>query len=75
MTEPAARQPSAGGFVVLREAGDGIWQFVGNADRRPGLRAEAARAQAVQDVTDGTATAGEVYAVVLRSEWRTALRL
>jgi len=60
--------------VVLREVADGIWQFVGEVDRRPGLRAEAARARAVQDVTDGTAGAAEVYAVVLRSEWRTALR-
>jgi hypothetical protein len=61
--------------VVLREVADGIWHIVGDADRRPGLRAAAARAQAVQDVTDGTAGPGEVYAVVLRSEWRTALRL
>ena len=61
--------------MVLREIAGDIWHFVGVADRRPGLRAEAARAQAVHDVTHGAAGPGEVDAVVLQSEWRTALRL
>lgn len=75
MTEPGRSQRSAGAFVVLQEVGDGTWRVVGEADRKPGLRAEAARAQAVQDVTSGTAGVGEVYAVVLRSEWRMAQRI
>jgi hypothetical protein len=53
--------------------GNGSWELVGEADRRPGLRAEAARAQAVQDVMGGTG-GGAVYAVVLCSEWRVAQR-
>jgi hypothetical protein len=61
--------------VVLREVGDGHWRVVGEADRRPGMTAEDARAHAVRDVTGRTASEGEVYAVVLRSEWRVAQRL
>ncbi|HZO62890.1 MAG TPA: hypothetical protein VFB35_07900 [Gaiellaceae bacterium] len=61
------------GFVVLREVGAGEWQLVGEAERRPGLSARAARSQAILDATGGTARAGEVYAAVLRSEWRVAL--
>jgi hypothetical protein len=74
MAEPGIGHRSAGGFVVLREAGNGAWALVGEADRRPGPRAGAARAQAVQDVVGGTG-GGDVYAVVLRSEWRMAQRL
>ena len=59
-------------YVVLREVGDGLWQLVGEARRRPGLTARAARAQAIQDATGGAATDGEVYKAVLRSEWRIA---
>jgi hypothetical protein len=61
--------------VVLRDLGDGHWRVAGEADRRPGQDADAARAQAVRDVTVGEPGAGEVYAVVLRSEWRMAQRL
>ncbi len=64
-----AQKPS---YVVLRQVGDGQWQLVGEARRRPGLTARAARAQAIQDATRGTATADEVYKAVLRSEWRIA---
>ena len=63
------------GFVILRGVGNGRWRVVGEADRRPGLSAEAARAQAVRDATGSPAGAGETYAVVLRSEWRVAQRL
>jgi hypothetical protein len=59
--------------VVLRRVGDDRWQLVGEADRRPGLTARKARAQAIQDATGGRAAADEVYAAVLRSEWRIAL--
>jgi hypothetical protein len=37
------------------------------------MTARAARAQAILDATKGKATPGEVYAAVLRSEWRVAL--
>ena len=60
------------GFVVLKQTGEGTWALVGEARRRPGLPARAARSQAILDVTGGTAKAGEVYAAVLRSEWRIA---
>jgi hypothetical protein len=72
MADAGIGQHSAGGFVVLREVGDGTWQLVGEAGRRPGLRAAASRVQAVQDVEAGAGIAGQAYAVVLRSEWRVA---
>jgi hypothetical protein len=61
------------GFVVLRHVGGDEWQLVGEAERLPGRTARAARAQAVLDATNGKAREGEVYAAVLRSEWRVAL--
>jgi hypothetical protein len=61
------------GYVVLRHRDGDMWQLVGEADRRPGHTARRARAQAVVDTTGRAATAGEVYAVVPRSEWRVAL--
>jgi hypothetical protein len=60
------------GFVVLHEVGEGRWRLVGEADRKPGRTAKAARAQAILDATGGKAKQGEVYAAVLRSEWRIA---
>jgi hypothetical protein len=60
-------------YVVLRQTGEGRWRFAGEVERRPGLTARAARAQAIQDATAGKAKPGEVYAAVLRSEWRIAL--
>jgi hypothetical protein len=65
----AANKP---GFVVLRQVGKDRWRLVGEAARRPGLTARAARAQAIHDATGGKAKAGEAYRVVLRSEWRIA---
>ena len=64
--------PQKPSYVVLREVGEGNWQLVGEVQRRPGLAARAARAQAIQDATGGKATADEVYKAVLRSEWRIA---
>jgi hypothetical protein len=61
------------GFVVLQEVRKGQWRLVGEADRQPGRTARAARAQAIRDATEGKAKSGEVYAAVLRSEWRIAL--
>jgi hypothetical protein len=64
--------PSAPGFVVLRDLGDGRWELLGEVPRRRGLPARAARSRAILDATGGEAKAGEAYAAVLRSEWRIA---
>ena len=63
----------APGFVVLRQAADGRWELLGEVARRRGLPARAARTQAILDATDSAARADEVYAAVLRSEWRIAM--
>lgn len=60
-------------FVVLREVAPGRWQLLGEVRRKQGLPARAARSQAILDATSGAARAGEVYAAVLRSEWRVAM--
>ncbi len=67
--------PFAPGFVVLRHVGDDRWEMLGEVQRRRGVPARAARSQAVLDATDGAARPGEIYAAVLRSEWRVALDL
>lgn len=59
-------------FVVLRLAPDGRWTVLGEVPRRRGLPARAARSAAIQEATEGQAQAGEVYAAILRSEWRIA---
>jgi hypothetical protein len=66
-------RPTAPGFVVLRRVGENRWKLLGEFERKPGLTARAARSQAILDATHGDAKAGEVYAAVLRSEWRVAL--
>ena len=58
---------------MLRQVGNDLWQLVGEADRQPGNTARNARAQAVVDAVKAEAAPGEIYAVVLRSEWRIAL--
>jgi hypothetical protein len=70
-----ASGPSAGGYVVLREAEVGRWVVVGDVDRRPGLTARNSRVQAVQDAIGRVPAEGEVYAVLPRSEWRLAQQL
>jgi hypothetical protein len=60
-------------FVVLRQGNDGRWEELGEVARRNGLPARKARTQAIADATGGKAKPGEVYAVVLRSEWRVSL--
>lgn len=62
------------GYYVFRRLRDGDWRLVGEADRQPGRTARAARAQAIRDATGGQVKDGEVYAAVLRSEWRIALK-
>ena len=61
------------GFVVLRQVGGNDWRSLGEVERKRGLPARAARSQAILDATDGAARPGEVYAAILRSEWRVAL--
>jgi hypothetical protein len=67
------KQPSAPGFVILHQIANGKWQMLGEVPRKRGLTARAARSQAILDATDGAAKAGEVYAAILRSEWRLAM--
>jgi hypothetical protein len=67
------KRPAAPGFVVLREVANGQWQLLGEVRRKRGLQARAARSQAILEATNGAARAGEVYAAVLRSEWRIAM--
>jgi hypothetical protein len=71
MTDP--RQRSKPGFIVLRQVGEDRWKLLGEFERKAGLSARAARSQAIVEATNGKAKAGEVYAAVLRSEWRVAL--
>ena len=59
--------------MVLRQAAEGRWEFLGEVPRRRGLSARAARTQAILDATGGAAKDGETYAAVLRSEWRVAM--
>jgi len=61
------------GFVVLRLVDGAGWELLGEVPRRRGLPARAARTQAILDATGGAARSGEVYAAVIRSEWRVAL--
>ena len=60
---------------MLKKVGADQWQVVGEAQRRPGLTARAARARAVKDAVGGDPEPGDVYAAVLRSEWRIAAEL
>ena len=68
-------KPSGPAYVVLRRVADGRYELVGEARRRPGLTARAARAQAVRDVAGEEPGAGDAYAVILRSEWKIAFEL
>jgi hypothetical protein len=73
-TEPitGSKPKSKPGFVVLRRVGEGRWKLLGEFERKAGLSARAARSHAIVEATNGKAKAGEVYAAVLRSEWRVA---
>jgi hypothetical protein len=73
MAETKQQAASRPGYFVFREVRDGDWRLIGEADRQPGRTARAPRARAIRDATGGTARDGEVYAAVLRSEWRIAL--
>jgi hypothetical protein len=71
--EGVKSKSAAPGFVVLREVADGEWRLLGEVTRKRGLPARTARTQAILDATNGAAHNGEVYAAILRSEWRVAL--
>jgi hypothetical protein len=68
-----SQKTTAPGFVVLHQLPDGKWRMLGEVPRKRGLTARAARSQAIIDATKGAAKAGEVYAAILRSEWRLAM--
>jgi hypothetical protein len=65
--------PSAAGYVVFQQLRKDDWQLLGEVDRRPGLPARKARAQAIRDVLGREPLDGETFAVLLRSEWRLSL--
>ena len=67
------RKQVAPGFVVLRLVDGNNWELLGEVQRKRGLPARAARSQAILEATGGAARPGEVYAAVLRSEWRVSL--
>jgi hypothetical protein len=67
------KQSSVPGFVVLQQLANGKWKMLGEVPRKRGLTARAARSQAILDATKGAAKAGQVYAAILRSEWRIAM--
>lgn len=71
----AADRKQTPAYVVLRQVGEGSWELVGEARRRPGLTARAARAQAVRDALGREPEPGEVYVAILRSEWRISFQL
>ena len=73
MTGSGTQKSAGPGFVVLKEVGTGTWELLGEVPRKRGLPARAARSHAILDVTSGAAREGEVYAAVLRSEWRVAM--
>ena len=74
MAQPEGDRKSPG-YVVLRQAGDGRWELVGEARRRPGLAARAARNRAVRDALGREPEPGAVFAAILRSEWKIAFQL
>ena len=59
-------------YVVLRQSGKDRWQVIGEVERKPGLTARNARAQAIEDATGGRVRAGQVYRAILSSEWHIA---
>jgi hypothetical protein len=73
MADRPTKRPDPPGFVVLRQVGAETWQLLGEVPRKRGLPARAARTEAILEATGGSARAGEVYAAVLRSEWRIAM--
>lgn len=71
--DPAATSRSGARVRSTSRGEPGRWQFLGEVERKRGLAARAARTQAILDATNGKAREGDVYADVLRSEWRVAM--
>ena len=69
-----SQQPVSPGFVVLKQTAAGQWQLLGEARRKPGLTAQAARTHAIMEATGGRAKAGEIDAAGRRSEGGVAQR-
>lgn len=65
--------PSAGAFVVFQQIREADWRLIGEVDRKPGLPARKSRAQAIRDALGREPLESEVFAVLLRSEWRLSL--
>ena len=65
--------PNGGAYVVFKETDAGDWRVIGEVARRPGLPARRSRAQAIRDALGREPEDGEVFAVLLRSEWRVSL--
>jgi hypothetical protein len=65
--------PRAGAYVVFQQLSEDDWRVLGEANRRPGLPARRSRAQAIRDVLGREPRNDEVFAVLLRSEWRLSL--
>ena len=61
---------SAPGYLVFRLLGEGRWELVGEANRRPGSTAKASRREAIVEVMGREPDPAERYAVLPRSEWR-----
>jgi hypothetical protein len=65
--------PNAGAYVVFQKTDAGDWRVIREVGRRPGLPARQSRAQAIRDALGRAPADGEVFAVLLRSEWRLSL--
>jgi hypothetical protein len=64
---------SPAGYFVFQQTGEDEWRLIGEVARHPGMPARKSRGQAVRDVLGREPEAGEVFAVLQRSEWRNAL--
>ena len=64
---------AGGGYFLFQQVGADEWRLLGEVARRPGLPARKSRAQAVRDLLGREPHEEEVFAVLQRSEWRTAL--
>jgi hypothetical protein len=64
---------AAGAYVVFQKTATGDWHVIGEVSRRPGLPARRSRAQAIRDALGREPEDGEIFAVLLRSEWRLSL--
>ena len=64
---------SAPGFVILQRMPDGQWRLLGEASRKRGLPARAARCKQFLTPPRARPRPARFHAAVLRSEWRIAM--